>query len=171
MRKRTIIAMICAAFSGAVTKGRMASRSPKSLQHNILIIDRTESDASTQLRTNSACFRFVGFFAVRLIVWYFAYEFVLHFIHVHSIFNSPVEVVHRLSNYESRFFAVVLLRLLTVDFTVSAVAYVAGQLFYNKYVVMFGMPSLFAYLDGRPHNTEGVSTLRGALIGDLCSWM
>ncbi|VDP34214.1 unnamed protein product [Heligmosomoides polygyrus] len=98
--------------------------------------------------------RFVGFFAVRLIVWYFAYEFVLHFIHVHSIFNSPVEVVHRLSNYE-----------------MSAVAYVAGQLFYNKYVVMFGMPSLFAYLDGRPHNTEGVSTLRGALIGDLCSWM
>uniref|UniRef100_A0A7I4YN31 Protein-cysteine N-palmitoyltransferase HHAT n=1 Tax=Haemonchus contortus TaxID=6289 RepID=A0A7I4YN31_HAECO len=75
--------------------------------------------------------RFVCFFAVRLCFWYFVFEFILHFIHVHSLYNSPVDVIDRLNNYE-----------------LAAVSYVTGKLFFMKYVVLFGLPSLFAYLDG-----------------------
>ncbi|KAK6046381.1 hypothetical protein COOONC_16115, partial [Cooperia oncophora] len=85
----------------------------------------------TRGAANCTDLRFVGFFAVRLLFWYFVFEFVLHFIHVHSLFNSPLDILHRLNNYE-----------------LAAVSYVTGQLFFMKYVVLFGLPSLFAYLDG-----------------------
>ncbi|KIH58632.1 MBOAT family protein [Ancylostoma duodenale] len=75
--------------------------------------------------------RSVAFFGFRLVLWYFVFEFILHFIYVHSLFSSPFAVIHRLSTYEK-----------------CAVAYVTGQLFHVKYVVIFGLPALFAYVDG-----------------------
>ncbi|VDK45332.1 unnamed protein product [Anisakis simplex] len=68
---------------------------------------------------------------VRLIFWYFAFEFVLHFIYVYSILNLPFPIFNLLNIYE-----------------LAATAYVNGQLFYWKYVLIFGIPSWFALFDG-----------------------
>lgn len=67
----------------------------------------------------------------RLVMWYFAFEFVLHFIYVHSFFNVPFSPFNRFSNYE-----------------LAATAYVHGQMFFWKYVIIFGVPSWFALVDG-----------------------
>ncbi|KAJ1358963.1 hypothetical protein KIN20_017549 [Parelaphostrongylus tenuis] len=75
--------------------------------------------------------RFTGWFAIRILFWYFVYEFILHIIYAPSVFHSPFSDISGLNNYE-----------------VAAVAYVAGTLFYMKYVVIFGVPAAFAYLDG-----------------------
>ncbi|ETN74505.1 MBOAT family protein [Necator americanus] len=75
--------------------------------------------------------RSAAFFGVRLLLWYFVFEFILHFIYVHSLFNSPFTMVQHLGNYEK-----------------CAVAYVIGQLFHVKYVVLFGVPAFFARIDG-----------------------
>ncbi|WKY03651.1 hypothetical protein Q1695_004978 [Nippostrongylus brasiliensis] len=83
-------------------------------------------------RTGSSLdLKFSGFFAVRIAFWYFAFEFIIHFIHVHSIYNIPLSIIDRLSNFE-----------------IAAVSYVVGQMFFLKYVVLFGFPALFAYIDG-----------------------
>ncbi|VDM39408.1 unnamed protein product [Toxocara canis] len=68
---------------------------------------------------------------LRLIIWYFAFELLLHVIYVHSFFNVPFPPFDRFSNYE-----------------LAATAYVNGQLFFWKYVIIFGIPSWFALFDG-----------------------
>uniref|UniRef100_A0A8R1DMK1 Protein-cysteine N-palmitoyltransferase Rasp n=1 Tax=Caenorhabditis japonica TaxID=281687 RepID=A0A8R1DMK1_CAEJA len=73
----------------------------------------------------------VFLFGARLLFWFFFFELLLHFIHVNALFNSPSSIVNSLNVYE-----------------VCAVAYVTGQLFHLKYVVIFGVPAFFAYLDG-----------------------
>ncbi|KHJ97231.1 MBOAT family protein [Oesophagostomum dentatum] len=93
-------------------------------------LDRRLSHRSEHYRS-FVDLRSVAWFGARLVFWYFAFEFMLHFIYVHSLFNSPFAVIHRLSTYEK-----------------CAVAYVTGQLFHVKYVVLFGFPALFAYIDG-----------------------
>ncbi|CAP38282.2 Protein CBR-HHAT-2 [Caenorhabditis briggsae] len=70
-------------------------------------------------------------FGVRLAFWGAFIDFLLHFIHVQALFNSPDSLVNSLNVYE-----------------VCAIAYVAGQLFHVKYVVIFGVPAFFAALDG-----------------------
>ncbi|CAI2352310.1 unnamed protein product [Caenorhabditis sp. 36 PRJEB53466] len=65
------------------------------------------------------------FFGARLVFWYYIFELLLHFIHVNALFNSPSSIVN-----------------------ICAVAYVAGQFFHIKYVVIFGVPAFFAHLDG-----------------------
>ncbi|CAJ0604106.1 unnamed protein product [Cylicocyclus nassatus] len=87
--------------------------------------------ASPDSYNNLVNLRWTAYFGARLIFWFFVLEFILHFIYVHSIFSSPFAVIHRLGPYET-----------------CAVAYVIGQLFHLKYVVLFGTPAFFAYLDG-----------------------
>uniref|UniRef100_A0A1I7U692 MBOAT_2 domain-containing protein n=1 Tax=Caenorhabditis tropicalis TaxID=1561998 RepID=A0A1I7U692_9PELO len=75
--------------------------------------------------------RSATWFGIRLAFWFAFIDFLLHFIHVQALFNSPDSLVNSLNSYE-----------------VCAVAYVAGQLFHVKYVVIFGVPAFFAALDG-----------------------
>ncbi|CAI4224380.1 unnamed protein product [Auanema sp. JU1783] len=70
-------------------------------------------------------------FGLRVIFWMFVYDILLHFIHVNALFNSPFTVIDQLDKYE-----------------LASVAYVAGQFFHLKYVVIFGLPSFFAMVDG-----------------------
>uniref|UniRef100_A0AC34GH19 MBOAT family protein n=1 Tax=Panagrolaimus sp. ES5 TaxID=591445 RepID=A0AC34GH19_9BILA len=55
----------------------------------------------------------------------------LHFIHANAVVNAPFTLIGGLTNYQ-----------------VASVAYMSGQFFYLKYVIIFGMPSLFALVDG-----------------------
>ncbi|KAF1756393.1 hypothetical protein GCK72_012846 [Caenorhabditis remanei] len=70
-------------------------------------------------------------FGIRLAFWFGFMDFLLHFVHVQALFNSPDSLVNSLNVYE-----------------VCAIAYVAGQMFHVKYVVIFGVPAFFAALDG-----------------------
>lgn len=85
--------------------------------------------ATTVIHWNSL--RSAGWFGLRLAFWFGFIDFLLHFVHVQALFNSPDSLVNSLNVYE-----------------VCAVAYVAGQLFHIKYVVIFGVPAFFAALDG-----------------------
>uniref|UniRef100_A0A914DN28 Uncharacterized protein n=1 Tax=Acrobeloides nanus TaxID=290746 RepID=A0A914DN28_9BILA len=69
--------------------------------------------------------------AIRLIFWFYFIELFLHFIFVNALFNSPFTLISGLHPYE-----------------VSSLAYISGQFFHLKYVVIFGVPSLFAMVDG-----------------------
>ncbi|CAB3406745.1 unnamed protein product [Caenorhabditis bovis] len=69
--------------------------------------------------------------ALRLIFWFFVFEAMLHFIYVNAIFNSPISIINSLNIYEA-----------------CSVAYIVGQFFHLKYVVIFGVPAFFAFLDG-----------------------
>ncbi|CAL2038924.1 unnamed protein product [Caenorhabditis brenneri] len=75
--------------------------------------------------------REAAWFGVRLAFWFGFMDLLLHFVHVQALFNSPDSLVNSLNVYE-----------------VCAVAYVAGQMFHVKYVVIFGVPAFFAALDG-----------------------
>ncbi|CAD6195136.1 unnamed protein product [Caenorhabditis auriculariae] len=70
-------------------------------------------------------------FGLRLAFWFFFTEFFLHFIYANALFNSPFTIINGLNAYEA-----------------CSIAYVAGQFFHVKYVVIFGIPSLFSYIDG-----------------------
>uniref|UniRef100_A0A914YKJ4 Uncharacterized protein n=1 Tax=Panagrolaimus superbus TaxID=310955 RepID=A0A914YKJ4_9BILA len=69
--------------------------------------------------------------AIRLIIWYFFIEVFLHFIHANAVVSAPFTLIGGLTNYE-----------------VASIAYMSGQFFYLKYVIIFGMPSLFSLVDG-----------------------
>ncbi|GMR49867.1 hypothetical protein PMAYCL1PPCAC_20062, partial [Pristionchus mayeri] len=70
-------------------------------------------------------------FAARLAVWAIVFELLIHLIPVHALFASPFTIINGMNGYE-----------------MSSIAYVAGQYFHVKYVVIFGVPSLFARIDG-----------------------
>ncbi|VDM96597.1 unnamed protein product [Thelazia callipaeda] len=68
---------------------------------------------------------------VRIILWFIVFEAILHVIHVHAIFaTSPIQF-NNLSEYE-----------------IASIAYINGKLFYMKYLLIFGIPSWFASIDG-----------------------
>uniref|UniRef100_A0A914VXQ5 Uncharacterized protein n=1 Tax=Plectus sambesii TaxID=2011161 RepID=A0A914VXQ5_9BILA len=67
---------------------------------------------------------------IRLVFWFFFVEAFLHRIFVNAIFVSPSSVISRMGTY-----------------SISAVAFLAGQYFHVKYVLIFGLPAFFAYLD------------------------
>uniref|UniRef100_A0A915EFA0 RNase H type-1 domain-containing protein n=1 Tax=Ditylenchus dipsaci TaxID=166011 RepID=A0A915EFA0_9BILA len=69
--------------------------------------------------------------ALRLIFWFYFLELALHFCHVNAFFNSPFTMLKGLHNYEK-----------------ASIAYIAGQFFHIKYVLIFGIPRLFASIDG-----------------------
>uniref|UniRef100_A0A7E4VK79 MBOAT family protein n=1 Tax=Panagrellus redivivus TaxID=6233 RepID=A0A7E4VK79_PANRE len=69
--------------------------------------------------------------AARLFATFVLVEVFLHMIHATAIMISPFSVLEGLNGYE-----------------IASVAYMSGQFFYLKYVVIFGMPSFFALVDG-----------------------
>ncbi|GMS97755.1 hypothetical protein PENTCL1PPCAC_30791 [Pristionchus entomophagus] len=71
------------------------------------------------------------FFGARLSLWAIVFESLIHLIPVHALFASPFTMISGLNGYE-----------------MSSLAYVVGQYFHLKYVVIFGVPSLFARIDG-----------------------
>ncbi|GMT24689.1 hypothetical protein PFISCL1PPCAC_15986, partial [Pristionchus fissidentatus] len=90
-------------------------------------IERRTADENTptfDLRSNI-------FFALRLLLWTIVFELLIHFIPVHALFASPFTIINGLNGYQ-----------------MSSLAYVVGQYFHLKYVVIFGVPSLFARIDG-----------------------
>ncbi|CAB16518.2 Homolog of Hedgehog AcylTransferase [Caenorhabditis elegans] len=107
------------------------------LPYSMTLIVRFEDfiqQFETWQKTTEICWNSVKcalWFGFRLVFWFGFIELILHFIHVQALFNSPDSLVNSLNSYE-----------------VSAIAYVAGQLFHVKYVVIFGVPAFFAALDG-----------------------
>lgn len=95
-----------------------------SQMNNVEKLRSTQSDQFCNLKA-------FGMRLILLTLWFFTYEFILHFIYANSLFNSPPTLISGLNNYE-----------------LASVAYVNGQLFYIKYVIMFGIPSWFASVDG-----------------------
>ncbi|VDD86061.1 unnamed protein product, partial [Enterobius vermicularis] len=83
------------------------------------------------LKLNSWTFRTVAVKILRLVLCYYSFELILHLIHVNSFFEADPQIFDSLSFYE-----------------VVSVAYLRGQLFHMKYVVIFGIPAAFASLDG-----------------------
>uniref|UniRef100_A0A183BXZ5 Protein-cysteine N-palmitoyltransferase HHAT-like protein n=1 Tax=Globodera pallida TaxID=36090 RepID=A0A183BXZ5_GLOPA len=69
--------------------------------------------------------------AFRLFFWLFVLDFLLHVSRVNAFFNSPFTLLEHLGHYE-----------------VASIAYVVGHLFHLKYFLIFGLPSLFASIDG-----------------------
>ncbi|KAF8374739.1 hhat-2 [Pristionchus pacificus] len=70
-------------------------------------------------------------FGARLFFWAIVFESLIHLIPVNALFASPFTIINGLNGYE-----------------MSSIAYVVGQYFHVKYVVIFGVPSLFARIDG-----------------------
>uniref|UniRef100_A0A915PJ52 Protein-cysteine N-palmitoyltransferase Rasp n=1 Tax=Setaria digitata TaxID=48799 RepID=A0A915PJ52_9BILA len=68
---------------------------------------------------------------VRIIVWFIAFETILHFIYVHALLRISPVLFSALNEYE-----------------LASVAYINGKLFYMKYLLIFGIPSWFASVDG-----------------------
>ncbi|KAI6217035.1 MBOAT family protein [Aphelenchoides fujianensis] len=73
----------------------------------------------------------VLFYALRLTFWFYLIEFALHFTRVNAFFSAPFTLVNNFHNYE-----------------LFSIAYIRGQFFHTKYVVIFGLPRLFAHIDG-----------------------
>lgn len=71
------------------------------------------------------------FKAVRLLFWFIVIEIFLHYIYANAILQSAFTLITGLNNYE-----------------VACISYMAGIFFYLKYVIIFGLPSLFALIDG-----------------------
>ncbi|CAI5447013.1 unnamed protein product [Caenorhabditis angaria] len=91
--------------------------------------------------------------ALRLIFWYFAFEALLHVVHVNAIFaaTSPGEIFARLNVYE-----------------IASIAYCCGQLFHVKYVIIFGVPAFFAReLDGMRPPCEPICISRVSLYSRM----
>ncbi|KAM3726089.1 Protein-cysteine N-palmitoyltransferase HHAT [Dirofilaria immitis] len=68
---------------------------------------------------------------IRIITWFITFEVILHIIHVHALFVISPVLFNTLHEYE-----------------LASVAYVNGKLFYMKYLLLFGIPSWFASVDG-----------------------
>ncbi|TMS39194.1 hypothetical protein L596_005759 [Steinernema carpocapsae] len=88
----------------------------------------TEREKKPELDMN---FKDFGQKLLRLGFWSIFLDFIHHVIFVNAIFASPYTLIAGLNNYK-----------------LSSLAYVAGQLFHVKYVVLFGLPSWFALVDG-----------------------
>ncbi|KAI6214417.1 MBOAT family protein [Aphelenchoides besseyi] len=73
----------------------------------------------------------VLFYAFRLIFWFYLIELALHFTRVNVFFSAPYTLANNFHNYE-----------------LFSIAYVRGQFFHTKYVVIFGIQRLFAHIDG-----------------------
>ncbi|KAI1697794.1 MBOAT, membrane-bound o-acyltransferase family domain-containing protein [Ditylenchus destructor] len=69
--------------------------------------------------------------SIRLVFWFVFLECFLHLCGVNAYFNSPFTMLSGLHNYEK-----------------ASIAYVAGQFFHVKYVFIFGLPRMFALIDG-----------------------
>ncbi|KAI1714738.1 MBOAT, membrane-bound o-acyltransferase family domain-containing protein [Ditylenchus destructor] len=69
--------------------------------------------------------------SIRLVFWFVFLECFLHLCGVNAYFNSPFTMLNGLHNYEK-----------------ASIAYVAGQFFHVKYVFIFGLPRMFALIDG-----------------------
>uniref|UniRef100_A0A1I7RMC7 Protein-cysteine N-palmitoyltransferase HHAT n=1 Tax=Bursaphelenchus xylophilus TaxID=6326 RepID=A0A1I7RMC7_BURXY len=69
--------------------------------------------------------------ALRLGLWFGVVELALHFLRFNAFFNAPFTTMTGLHNYQ-----------------VVSIAYLAGQYFHTKYVVIFGIARLFAHIDG-----------------------
>ncbi|KAK0399761.1 hypothetical protein QR680_003201 [Steinernema hermaphroditum] len=67
----------------------------------------------------------------RLLFWAAFLDALHHVLYVNALFSSPFTLIYGLNSYK-----------------LASLAYVAGQLFHVKYVVLFGIPSWFALLDG-----------------------
>ncbi|VDP13203.1 unnamed protein product [Onchocerca flexuosa] len=73
----------------------------------------------------------------RIIAWFVLFEVILHVIHVHALFVTNPALFNTLHEYECNCYIIV-----------ASVAYVNGKLFYMKYLLLFGIPSWFASVDG-----------------------
>ncbi|CAD5221141.1 unnamed protein product [Bursaphelenchus okinawaensis] len=69
--------------------------------------------------------------AMRLVFWFSIIEMALHFLRFNAFFNAPFTTMKHLHNYK-----------------VVSIAYLAGQYFHTKYVVIFGVARLYAHIDG-----------------------
>uniref|UniRef100_A0A0N5ARB8 MBOAT family protein n=1 Tax=Syphacia muris TaxID=451379 RepID=A0A0N5ARB8_9BILA len=76
-------------------------------------------------------FRKAAFGCIRLFFWFYAFEFILHFIYVIYFFEDTHGMIREFSPYE-----------------IVSIAYVRGELFHIKYVVIFGVNAWLASLDG-----------------------
>uniref|UniRef100_A0A1I8ACR3 MBOAT family protein n=1 Tax=Steinernema glaseri TaxID=37863 RepID=A0A1I8ACR3_9BILA len=68
---------------------------------------------------------------LRLLFWAAFLDALHHVLYVNALFSSPFTLIKGLNNYK-----------------LASLAYTAGQLFHVKYVVLFGIPSWFALVDG-----------------------
>ncbi|GMS97753.1 hypothetical protein PENTCL1PPCAC_19928 [Pristionchus entomophagus] len=100
----------------------------------IVLYDRTVYSGKTKniyKRTQRISLRSNLFFGARLSLWAIFFESLIHVIPVHDLFASPFTMICGLNGY-----------------AMSSLAYVVGQYFHLKYVVIFGVPSLFERIDG-----------------------
>ncbi len=81
---------------------------------------------------------------IRLLLWYFLLEISLHFLYIPALFSSlhSINIVKQLDLY-----------------SLASLAYLAGQFFHVKYVLIFGIPAWFAIADGMtpPHGPICIS--------------
>lgn len=91
----------------------------------------TQIEKAGQERWKCVDYRNLFVRLIRILIWFFAFEVLLHTIYVHSLFYVSPDLFNTLSEYE-----------------LASVAYVNGKLFYMKYLLIFGIPSWFALADG-----------------------
>ncbi|KAI6187462.1 Protein-cysteine N-palmitoyltransferase HHAT [Aphelenchoides besseyi] len=96
-----------------------------------LLIVLFEDYCQQKKNIKSTNIKHVLFYAFRLIFWFYLIELALHFTRVNVFFSAPYTLVNNFHNYE-----------------LFSIAYVRGQFFHTKYVVIFGIPRLFAHIDG-----------------------
>ncbi|CAG9541002.1 unnamed protein product [Cercopithifilaria johnstoni] len=101
----------------------------------ILIVLFNDFDAEmTEIENSSSkCinYRVLLVRMVRIIVWFIAFEMILHSIHIHALLAISPALFNTLNEYQ-----------------LASVAYVNGKLFYMKYLLIFGIPAWFASADG-----------------------
>uniref|UniRef100_A0A915KPS3 Protein-cysteine N-palmitoyltransferase Rasp n=1 Tax=Romanomermis culicivorax TaxID=13658 RepID=A0A915KPS3_ROMCU len=97
----------------------------------VLIVNYKDYKEQIENRLKSPInYRKCIFLALRLIFWVSFLDFLLHFFYVHSLMPSA-EILRKVNLP-----------------TLCSIGYITGQIFHMKYVCIFGLNSLFAFLDG-----------------------
>ena len=126
------------------------------------------ADYRTQYKVSMTTARKLSFLtivwkAARLIFWACFIEVFYHFCHVHTYYGY-LDFIKKLNWVEV---LVHFQYLSTCTFQVVCMAYLVGQLFHVKYVVVFGMPSVFAYFDNMTPPLPPVCISRLALYSQV----
>ncbi|VDK31429.1 unnamed protein product [Gongylonema pulchrum] len=102
----------------------------------IVLFDDFDKQMSEVEQTNFGRGSFTDYGSIiarllRVVLWFVAFEALLHSVYIHSLFSVSPALFSTLSEYE-----------------LASVAYLNGKLFYMKYLLIFGIPSWFALADG-----------------------
>ncbi|KAF7634307.1 hypothetical protein Mgra_00006273, partial [Meloidogyne graminicola] len=104
----------------------------------IVSFEDFQKQFSSSFINKTPTFKFINLIKsfLKLFCYFSLLELLLHLCKVNALFNSPFVMLQNFNNYE-----------------LISIAYIAGQLFHLKYYLIFGIPNIFAKIDGMKPNS------------------